>query len=74
MIWFIGFLGIVAYRVYKAGQTDFQRDPDRYRGPGIDYDVVIYIATTLGVAIAWPVVLPGYGIYRLGQKFRKEVK
>lgn len=63
---------ILAYRVYKAAQTDFTYS---HRGDtDIDVDKLFpYMLLTLLAVVAWPIVLPCYGIYQLGKRFKKEV-
>jgi hypothetical protein len=70
MLYFIVALAVLAYQVYKAAQTDFT-----YGGgdPEINLDKLMpYIFFTLGAVVAWPLVLPLVGIYKLGQRYKKE--
>ena len=70
MVYLIVALAILAYRVFKAAQTDFtygQGDTD------IDIDKLFpYMLFTLLAVLAWPIVLPCYGIYMLGKRFKGE--
>lgn len=79
MIWFIGFIAIVLYRVFYAGMNSkslFYRGP-RYsfedKGPHFDENkVFVYGFQTIGIAITWPIALPVLGVYLLGKRFQKE--
>ena len=71
MFWFIGFVIVVAVRVYLAGKTDFTYGPgDRWHNATEinENKVWAYGLHTMGIALFWPVVLPCYGLYKLGQK------
>ena len=63
-------LTILVYRVFKAAQVDFTYG----RGnTDIDLDKLMpYIIFTLVAFVAWPIVLPLIGIYKLGKRFKKE--
>ena len=70
MFYLIVSLAILAYRVYKAAQTDFT-----YHTGDTDIDVdklFPYMLLTLLAVVAWPIVLPCFGIYKLGKRFKKE--
>ena len=61
---------ILAYAVYKAAQTDFT-----YGGSDTDIDLdklMPYILATLMAFVAWPILIPLVGIYKLGKRFKKE--
>lgn len=64
-------LTILAYAVFKAAQTDFtygRGDPD------INLDKLMpYVLVTLVAFVAWPIILPLIGIYKLGKRFKKDV-
>ena len=72
MFYLIVSFAVLAYRVFKAAQTDFTYGPN---DSDIDLDkLMLYILFTIvGVAL-WPVALPCYGIWLLGKRFKKEVK
>lgn len=70
MFYFIVSFAILAYRVYKAAQTDFTYGP---RDSDIDVDKLMpYILLTILAVVAWPIVLPCYGIWLLGKRFKKD--
>lgn len=63
---------VLAYRVFKAAQTDFT-----YGGGDTDIDLdklMPYILFTIVGVVLWPVALPCYGIWLLGKRFKKEAK
>ena len=63
---------VLAYRVFKAAQTDFT-----YGGGDTDIDLdklMPYILLTVVGVVLWPVALPCYGIWLLGKRFKKEAK
>lgn len=69
MFYFIVSFAILAYRVYKAAQTDFTYGP---RDSDIDIDKLApYMLLTFLAVVAWPIVLPCYGIYQLGKRYKK---
>jgi hypothetical protein len=60
---------VLAYRVYKAAQTDFTYGPnDSDIDPG---KLIPHMLLTLLAVVAWPIVLPCYGIFKLGQRYKK---
>lgn len=66
---------VLAYRVYKAAQTDFTYGPGhKFRKEDeINTDkVVMYVVTTVIISAFWIFVLPCYAIYKLGQRFNKK--
>ena len=70
MVYLIVALAILAYRVYKAAQTDFTYG---HGDTDIDVDKLFpYMLLTLLAVVAWPIVLPCFGIFKLGQRFKKE--
>jgi hypothetical protein len=70
MFYLIVAFAIVAYRVFKAAQTDFTYGP---RDSEIDLNKLMpYILLTIFGALAWPIALPCYGIYQLGKRYNKE--
>lgn len=81
-IWFFGFLAVVVYRVFDAGMHTTSlfytlRSRGYREAETLEYDtdkVSKYILSTVGISIFWYLVLPGYTIFLIGQKFRKEVK
>ena len=81
-IWFFGFLAVVAYRVFDAGMHTtslfYTLRTGRYReAETLEYDtdkVAKYILTSFGAALFWFLVLPGYAIFLIGKKLRKEDK
>ena len=74
MFYLIVSFAVLAYRVFKAAQTDFTYGP---RDSGlIDIDpnkLIPYMLITIIGVVAWPIALPCYGIYKLGQRYKKEV-
>lgn len=70
MLYFVVSLAILAYAVYKAAQKDFTYG----RGDtNINPDKLMpYIIATMLAFFAWPIVIPMVGIYRLGERFKKE--
>jgi len=75
MIYLGGALTVLVYRLFMAGQTDFTYGTNQsyYREDRIDMDKVMpYAAWTFAATIFWPLVLPGYGIYKLGKHFKKK--
>ena len=63
---------VLAYRVFKAAQTDFT-----YGGGDTDIDLdklMPYILFTIVGVVLWPIALPCYGIWLLGKRFKKEAK
>jgi hypothetical protein len=78
-IWFFGFIAIILYRAFYAGMNSkslFYREPRRYEdsvGPQFDDNKVFgYALLTGGMALSWPLSLPLYGLYKLGERFKKE--
>lgn len=82
MIWFIGFMSIIMYRVFEAGRSTnrfsvTRRDWDtdfREKAPVTSFDgekLFFYILVTLGFAITWPISIPVFGVYLLGKRFAK---
>ena len=72
MFYFIVAFVVLAYRVFKAAQTDFT-----YGGGDSDIDqdkLVPYIILTFVSVVLWPVALPCYGIWLLGKRFKKKAK
>ena len=70
LYWIVSF-SILAYAVYKAAQKDFTYgrgdttiDPNK---------LMPYILATMLAVLAWPIVIPMVGIYKLGERFKKEV-
>lgn len=69
MFYLIVVFVILAYRVFKAAQTDFTYGP---RDSEINLDKLMpYIIFTIFGALAWPIVLPCYGIYQIGKRYKK---
>jgi hypothetical protein len=63
---------VLAYRVFKAAQTDFT-----YGGGDSDIDIdklMPYILLTFVGVVLWPIALPCYGIWLLGKRLKKEAK
>ncbi len=78
-VWFLGFLGVIVYRVFNAGMNTkslfYNADDARYRAGQLDVDrVIFYIVKSVVSSLFWMFVFPGYGIFVLGRKYRKEVK
>ena len=72
MFYVIVAFAVLAYRVFKAAQTDFT-----YGGGDTDIDLdklMPYILFTIVGVVLWPVALPCYGIWLLGKRFKKEAK
>jgi hypothetical protein len=70
MFYLIVSFAILAYRVYKAAQTDFTYGP---RDSDIDVDKLFpYMILTIIGVVAWPIALPCYGIWLLGKRFKKD--
>lgn len=76
MIYLYVAAAILAYRLYIAGQTDFTYSKDdRYRADRLNFDLVAnYIIVSIVIVVFWPILLPCYGIYKLGQRFKKDKK
>lgn len=79
MIWFIGFLSILAYRVFNAGmktKTLFYRVSPYYGDGGKmifnDGAAGSYALYTFLIALTWMISLPIIGIFMLGKRFNKE--
>lgn len=83
MIWFIGFIAFIAYRVFNAGmnskslfyvtKTSYNYDTQR-KETGLYYEgekVFGYVLITLVFAVTWPLSLPAMGIYLLGKRYAK---
>lgn len=74
-LWFAGFLGILAYRLFDAG---FNARKYFYRYPNArdcDWDgelVFFYIAISILVSLTWLVTLPGIIIFKIGKRFNKD--
>ena len=69
MFYLIVSFAVLAYRVYKAAQTDFTYG---HGDTDIDVDKLIpYILLTIFGALAWPIALPCYGFWLLGKRFKK---
>ena len=83
-IWFLGFLGVLVWQAINAGiHPELVSKPPsdydvRYRGKKegeleVNFDKTAgYVFLSLGIAVAWMLVLPAYGLYRLGRKIRKK--
>jgi hypothetical protein len=72
MFYLIVSFAVLAYRVFKAAQTDFT-----YGGGDSDIDLdklMPYILFTIVGVVLWPVALPCYGIWLLGKRLKKETK
>jgi len=70
MFYLIVSFAILAYRIFKAAQTDFTYGP---KDSDIDMDKLMpYVLTTIFVVLAWPLALTFIAIYKLGQRFKKE--
>lgn len=78
-IWFLGFIGIILYRVFNAGMNSadlFYRDK-QYSFESVDelyFDenkVVSYAIYTFLASLTWPLTLPLYGVYKLGERRSK---
>jgi uncharacterized membrane protein len=76
--WFIGFLSILAYRVFYAGmnnKTFYKVSPYRMDNGKMVFDegkAFGYAFISFVVAIFWMAALPVIGIYTLGKRFNKE--
>ena len=73
-IWFLGFIGIIVYRCFDAGRYAQKLFYTRssYRNSELEFSVdrvMGYAFFSVLIAIFWLIILPVYGIYRLGQKF-----
>lgn len=83
MIWLVGLLAFLVYRVFNAGMNSKslfyseQKDYDYVTGKKqlvnkFDSDkVVAYCVVTVGVCLTWPISLPCIGIYLLGKRYAK---
>jgi hypothetical protein len=78
-LWFLGFLGIIGYRIFNAGMNTkalfyVTREPyGRKPYTEIEGDKVLaYVAWTCAAALFWMLAIPVYGLFLLGKKFRKE--
>jgi len=70
MIWLLGFIIVLVYSVFNAGRNT--KSLFCNRGGSIDSGkVMFYVIGTLGLALLWPIALPGIGIYLLGKKLAK---
>jgi hypothetical protein len=70
LLYFVVSFVILAYRIFKAAQTDFTYGPN---DSDIDLDKLMpYIMLTVVGVLAWPIALPCYGIWLLGKRFKKE--
>lgn len=78
-IWFIGFIGIILYRAFNAGMNSadlffrekkysFESKDELYLDEG---QIMSYIIYTLLASVTWPLVLPVYGVYKLGVRRSK---
>jgi hypothetical protein len=68
-------LTVLAYRVYAAGKIDFTYGSNTvyYNSDEIDTNKLEnYIVRTFIVSAFWIFVLPGYGIYKLGQRQKEK--
>lgn len=77
MIWFIGFVGFILYRVFNAGMKSqelfYVVDRFNSKGPKV-FDgekVFFYTLTTGGLAATWPLSLPAIGVFLLGKRYAK---
>jgi hypothetical protein len=72
MYYIIVSFAILAYRVFKAAQTDFTCSPT---DSDIDPNKLMpYILFTVVCVFIWPIALPCYGFWLLGKRFKKEAK
>jgi hypothetical protein len=71
-IWSIGFIVIVVARVFYAGMNydNIVKPRNGISDPFIR--LFEYGLTTVGVALAWPVAVPLYVVFKIGQRFKKE--
>jgi hypothetical protein len=72
MFYLIVAFAVLAYRVFKAAQTDFT-----YGGGDSDIDLdklMPYILFTIVGVVLWPIAIPCYGIWLLGKRLKKEAK
>jgi hypothetical protein len=72
MYYIIVSFAVLAYRIFKAAQTDFT-----YGGNDTDIDLdklMPYILLTVVGVFLWPVAIPCYGFWLLGKRFKKEAK
>jgi hypothetical protein len=68
-------LVIIAYRLYAAGKMDFTYGQgNRWHRPDqIDTDkVMTYTIKTIIASAFWIFVLPGYGLYKFGQRQKEK--
>ena len=79
MFWLFGFIGIILYNVFNAGvnaKTLFYSMERQYGGTARSTFneglLIVYLITTLGIALTWPVSVPLIVVYRLGKRFAKE--
>ena len=80
MIYSLGVLIVLAYRIFNAGmrsktlfykdvRTGYSANPTRRQ---FDGDLlIIYVVVTAGLSLFWPIALPGYGLYALGKRCAK---
>lgn len=71
MVWLIGAVLFVLYRVFYAGMKSKTLFRTTYQQNDVD-KIMMYIFATGLFAFAWPIALPLYGIYKLGQRYNKE--
>ena len=72
MYYIIVSFAVLAYRIFKAAQTDFT-----YGGNDTDIDLdklMPYILLTVVGVFLWPVAIPCYGFWLLGKRFKKGAK
>lgn len=70
MIWLVGFIIVIIYSVFNAGRNTKSLFSNRSDSTNVD-KVMFYVMGTLGLALLWPIALPGLGIYLLGKKLAK---
>ena len=81
MIWFIGFLAFIIYRVFNAGMKSKELFYSKVQQYDSSYTkkilvekfdgekALFYSLKTLGFGVTWSVSLPIVGVFLLGQKY-----
>lgn len=72
MIYLIGFLAILFFRVYQAGSYDFSSIS--YTGKRLEYDFDMmfgYAFRSVLIALTWVVSIPIYGVFLLGKRNKR---
>lgn len=83
MIWLIGLITFIVYRVFIAGmkskslfyttRNEYSYEANQKRlVEKLDGDkIIFYVVWTIGLAFTWPLSIPAIGIYLLGKRYAK---